>query len=378
MDTGTENEEVTDMSRTDDLRAARESRAGAAQRTAWPGMGDAVTRMVNAAVYRATHRPGGSARTATTTSEPATHAAPEPLGPGFASAMRTARARVTALRQSGLHTPDGAVRYVDRGTGPPVLLVHGIFGGADAALRQLGSFVPDGFRVIAPSRFGYLGSAIPADPSPARQADAFAALLDDLHIAKTAVVAVSAGGTCALQFAIRYPERVSALVLVSSNGPGCQHDRRPLPRAVAAALWGSDRLMWLARRRFTTRLLGMMGIPASPRLGPFDRARVSNELDGVFPVTQRVQGALFDAFVSNPDINHGYDFRRITAPTLIVHARDDALAPCWGAAALRQSIPGARLLVVENGGGHLMLGDHPEVAVEIQTLLRSTSDPTRR
>jgi pimeloyl-ACP methyl ester carboxylesterase len=128
--------------------------------------------------------------------------------------------------------------------------------------------------------------------------------------------------------------------------------------------------MWLARRRFTARVLRMMGVPEDTRLSEADRDRVDAELDGVFPVTDRVQGVLFDAFVSNPDINHGYEFARVTAPTLVVHARDDALAPFWAAVALAQSIPGSRLRVIEKGG-HLLLGEHPEVAAEIGALLRS-------
>jgi pimeloyl-ACP methyl ester carboxylesterase len=87
-------------------------------------------------------------------------------------------------------------------------------------------------------------------------------------------------------------------------------------------------------------------------------------------VTRRADGALFDAFVSNPDVNN-INFRDMSTPTLVVHARDDALAPRWGAIGLAESIPGARLLVVEDGG-HLMLGEHPEVAVAVEALLRST------
>ena len=357
------------MSGTEDLRAAKESRDDLAERANRPGLGDVVTRMVNAAVYRATHQPPHDEPPAKNRS---TSTKPAPLGPGLGEVLRVAGARIAALDQTALRTPDGVVRYVDLGAGAPVLLVHGIFGGADAALRQLAPLVPDGFRIIAPSRFGYLGSDLPAGASPARQADAFATLLDKLGIGKTAVVAASAGATSALQLAIRHPDRVSALVLVSPNGPGCQHDRPPMPSPVASALWGSERLMWLARRRFTARLLRTMGAPKAP--GDADRDRVEAELDGIFPVTERVDGALFDAFVSNPDINHGYEFARVTAPTLVVHARDDALVPCWAAIALAQSVPGARLHVLEDGGGHLMLGDHPEVATEIGALLRSTTD----
>jgi pimeloyl-ACP methyl ester carboxylesterase len=351
-----EREEVTAMSGTDELRA--------------------VTRIVSAAAYRATHGQKHDEKPAV---RPRTRKLQkprkaQPLGPRFGDALRAAGARVAALEQAALRTPDGVLRYVDIGAGAPVLLVHGIFGGADAALRQLAPLVPGGFRVIAPSRFGYLGSALPAGASPARQADVFAALLDKLGIEKTAVVAASAGATSALQLAIRHPERVSALVLVSPNGPGCQHDRTPMSRVVASALWRSERLMWLARRRFTARLSHMMGVRGDLPLRYADRDRVDAELDGIFPVAERVDGALFDAFVSNPDINHGYEYGRITAPTLVVHARDDALVPCWAAVALAQSIPGARLHVLEDGGGHLMLGEHPEVAAEIGALLRSTQD----
>jgi pimeloyl-ACP methyl ester carboxylesterase len=48
--------------------------------------------------------------------------------------------------------------------------------------------------VIAPSRFGYLGSSLPAGATPADQADAYAVLLDALGIERTAVVGCSTGG----------------------------------------------------------------------------------------------------------------------------------------------------------------------------------------
>jgi len=296
-----------------------------------------------------------------------------PLGYGFRSAMRMANERIDALGLSELRTPDGTVRYLDVGEGVPVLLVHGIFGGPDAALRQLAPLVPAGFRLIVPARFGYLDSSMPAGATSKRQADAFADLLDGLGIARAAVVAASAGATSALRLALRHCGRVSALALLSPNGPGCQHDRPPMPYRVARALWGSDRLMWTVRCHFSTRLTRLMGVPADRPLTAADRGWLEAELDGLFPVTRRADGALFDAFVSNPDVN-SIGFRDLNTPTLIVHARDDALAPRWGAIGLAESIPGARLLVLENGGGHLMLGEHPEVAVAVEALLRSTSD----
>ena len=75
-------------------------------------------------------------------------------------------------------------------------------------------------RVIAPSRFGYLGSSMPPNATPAAQADAFAALLDALGIDRIDVIGESAGATSALQLALRHPERVKHLAVLVGNLPG--------------------------------------------------------------------------------------------------------------------------------------------------------------
>src|SRR3712207_2875230 len=86
-------------------------------------------------------------------------------------------------------------------------------GGYDQGLIVGQAFVGSGYRLIALSRFGYLHTPLPADSSPVTQADAHAALLDALKIQQVTIVGVSDGGPSALQFALRHPERVSALVL---------------------------------------------------------------------------------------------------------------------------------------------------------------------
>jgi pimeloyl-ACP methyl ester carboxylesterase len=297
---------------------------------------------------------------------------PAPLGPDFRSAIDAANARVDALGLAELHTKNGTIRYLDVGEGAPVLLVHGMFGGSDAALRQLGPLVPAGFRIIAPSRFGYLGATLPVDATPARQAELFIDLLDSLRIARVAVLAVSAGSTAALRLATRHRRRVSALALVSPNAPGSHQDEKSMPGAVARMLLGSERLMWLLRRHYPARLARLMGIARYRALGGPDLARVDAELDGLFPVARRVNGVLFDAFRSNPAVND-CEPRRVIAPTLVVHARDDAVAPCRAAVGLSRRILGSRLLVEEHGG-HLLLGQHPEVTAAVHALLLSTRD----
>lgn len=110
-------------------------------------------------------------------------------------------------------TPRGPVEYAEIGGGPAVLVVHGTPGGYDLWLNTLEAThaADDGFRYILPSRPGYLRTPLGDGATPAEQADVLAGLLDVLHIGKAAVIGVSGGGPAALEFALRHPDRCTAL-----------------------------------------------------------------------------------------------------------------------------------------------------------------------
>ena len=112
--------------------------------------------------------------------------------------MDAARARLAAVDRHVISTPWGAVEYAERGSGAPVLVVHGIFHNCVGGLLSVHDLFLDR-RVIAPSRFGYLGSSMPPNATPAAQADAFAALLDALEIGQIDVVGLSAERCSGLQ-----------------------------------------------------------------------------------------------------------------------------------------------------------------------------------
>jgi pimeloyl-ACP methyl ester carboxylesterase len=281
--------------------------------------------------------------------------------------IRAARQRVQESGSRVIQTDCGPIEYATHGEGHPVLVVHGIFGGFDQGLVIARGNVGRGFHSIAPSRFGYLRTPLPDDASPAGQADAFACLLDALGIERAAIIGTSAGGTSAIQFALRHPDRCSALVLFSSNAPGETEASLP-PEALAKLLFKSDYVFWMATTYFGSNLRSMMGVPDGFELTPDFETDVAEVMRTILPVNPRSDGALFDMFVSNPDINSGYPLEEIAVPVLIINAVDDPLTLFRNAQAAAERIPASRLIAIENGG-HMMLGHEERIRSEIAAFL---------
>jgi pimeloyl-ACP methyl ester carboxylesterase len=143
--------------------------------------------------------------------------------------LEAGRARLAAVERHVIATRWGQVEYAEEGSGAPVLVVHGIYQHCVSGLESVRGLLP-GRRVIAPPRFGYLGSSLPPNASVADQADAFVALLDALGIDRIDVVAESAGTPSALQLTLRHPDRVQHLAVLVGNFPGS-------PTAVVQPPW---------------------------------------------------------------------------------------------------------------------------------------------
>jgi pimeloyl-ACP methyl ester carboxylesterase len=273
--------------------------------------------------------------------------------------MKAAYARLAAVDRRVVPTDWGVVEYAERGSGEPALVVHGIFQGCHGGLLSVRDLGPDR-RVIAPSRFGYLGSSMPPEATPAAQADALAALLDALGIGQTDVLGVSAGATSALQLALRHPGKVKHLVVTSGNLPG---GRTAVVQPAWARLLYGDLPMWMLKVFLPHTMAYLAGVPkAYPLTG--DEARfVSEFIDSMFPIASKVRGVIFDAFVSNADVNN-FELEAIRVPTLIVHAKDDPLASYDSAERAAGRIPSARLVSLESGG-HLLVGQAETVQNEL-------------
>lgn len=260
------------------------------------------------------------------------------------------------------NTNQGVVEYVTLGEGPPVLVMHGGFGGYDQAIKVAGFLT--GFRVVAPSRPGYLRTELSVGPTYEEQARAYAALLDSLGIDRVAVFGISGGGPPAIQFASQYPDRIWAVVLVSAL---TKKYIFPKPEAsvfrrVTDRVFGKDFADWLLARavmRFPERLLLnedswclSVGDREILRQDPEKLRILTDFVANSGPWSLRYEGYVNDQ-LQQARVGE-QDPLPISAPTLVIHGTADAEVDFAHAESVVRRIQGSELVAIE-GAGHFTL-----------------------
>jgi pimeloyl-ACP methyl ester carboxylesterase len=288
----------------------------------------------------------------------------------FLRDMSRAQARIDGRSQI-LASPLGDIEYAQAGAGPAVLVIHGSGGGFDQGEFLARATLGEGWRVITPSRFGYLRSTVRPGATFDDQARAYTLLLDHLGIDRVAVVAFSHGGPSALLFAALYPQRVSSLTLLSagvasSDEPGQQ--RADAQGAALMAIFRHDFFYWAMTNALRTRFLALMGADRNvvARLTAAQRQLVDDLIDGMNPASPRAAGAAFDHAAKMPNER----IAAVRAPTLVVHARDDSLQRFHNAEFAARTIAGARLVSFDRGGHLLVAVEQPKIRALLVEHLR--------
>jgi pimeloyl-ACP methyl ester carboxylesterase len=290
-------------------------------------------------------------------------------------------------------TSCGPIEYGVAGDGPPVLTIHGAGGGWDQGLDFSLPLIERGFRVIAMSRFGYLRTPLPPDASPAAQADAHACLMDALAIRQVAVIGGSAGAPSALQFALRHPQRITALILLvpalyvpRPGGAPAVHSSSETQFMVQAVLH-SDFLAWAGSRLAPDAFIrSLLATPPDVvrDAAESEQARVRSVLDHLLPISERRLGLMNEAAVI-PSLPR-YELERVAVPTLAISCADDLFGTYEAARYTADHIPGARFVGYQTGG-HLWVGHQDDVLREIAMFLepqaarstnRAAAGPARR
>jgi pimeloyl-ACP methyl ester carboxylesterase len=285
---------------------------------------------------------------------------------GSAALWRWKRRRLADLATGSdlVGTDRGVVEVARRGSGYPVLVLHGSPGGYDQALALGDAVFGDGVELLAPSRPGFLRTPLEAR-TPSDQAALFDALLDELGVDEALVVGLSAGGPPALHLAAEFPERVAGLALVSAITTAID-DRtfdtgNPLVDPILTAAPVLDALAGLAelfRRADPDRFLdGMHGSLStlegadldeyveSVATTPVQRERSLRFATTITPTSARVDGTRNDERWC-PELPL-VDYGQIGCPTLAVHGTFDGAVPLSHAEYAVETIPGSDLHRVE-------------------------------
>jgi pimeloyl-ACP methyl ester carboxylesterase len=241
------------------------------------------------------------------------------------------------------------VHVVERGSGPPLLLVHGFPGSTyDWEEHVLGPLARD-HRVIALDLYGMGFSA--RDDALAYGLDLWAdqvrGTLDALGIGRTAVAGHSMGGAVTAAFAAAHPERVERLVLVAPLVPLAEEERALFFRILETPGAGEALLGWRDH------------LPALPGFSDayHARARAAFRIRGTRSALLRW-------------VRDGYDraaleraYHGLAVPTLIVAGRADDVVP-WAAIERTATRIQDALVLPLDGQGHWLLRDAPERVVD--------------
>ena len=250
---------------------------------------------------------------------------------------------------------------LELGSGPTLVLVPGIPGPWEY-VRPAVETLATSFSVLTFS----LGPECSIETDVARIVTA----LDERRIDRAVVCGISFGGLIALHFAASHPDRMRALVLASTPGPGTR--LRPRHRTYArwpyvfGPIFVAETPLRLAREIANA-------LPRSADRRAFRREQLKAFLSAGLPLRQIARRALL-----MEELDIAGDCRRVTAPTLVVtgEAELDWVVPVSDTAGYVEQIAGARHVVLERTG-HLGTITRPRLFASAIERFLSDAAPRR-
>jgi non-heme chloroperoxidase len=259
--------------------------------------------------------------------------------------------------------PGLTLNVAELGSGPPVVLVHGLpsnLGDWAALPERLAAL---GHRVVAYDRAGYGYSSRPAAGEQGYSFDSNArdlhALLAALELKRALLVGWSYGGGVVQRFAAEAPEKTAGIVLLSSVGPLPTGSSTPLDRLVALP-FAAALLEWIASVPPLGRAMTRDGVAnafsgeAAIPPGWLERTQAMLALPGT------LRTLVLEMQRYNPRVLRA---ESLPAPVLVVHGSDDRDVPLAQGEDLHRRIPGSELVVVP-GGSHMLPATHPDLLAE--------------
>lgn len=243
--------------------------------------------------------------------------------------------------------------YEERGSGPPVLLIHGAGGAVWGELP--GMLATAGHRAIYYHRRGFGASTYPPIKDPPRHTADAAALLERLDASPAVVVGHSMGGMLTLDLAIRRPDLVRALVVIEPPLHFKKHPSFPMLRGLIGAQivrrTRGDKQACVRFMRWATRTTdGANGFDQAP---PEDQAALVGNAAAIMRELDSGTGE----HVKDSEI------ARIACPAELLLG--GATLPDYGRAAqrIKKALPSLEIVTVP-GAGHVLPVSHPQAVVD--------------
>ena len=268
------------------------------------------------------------------------------------------------------------VAYRSAGSGPAIVLVHGITS-TSATWERVMPYLATRFNVIAPDLIGHGQSAKPrGDYSLGAYASGVRDLMVTLGHESATFVGHSLGGGVAMQLSYQFPERCERLVLVDSGGLGrdlsllLRAATLPLSEVVLPVL-ASARV--LDAGRSVGRLLGRLGIHAGTDLAELARGHASLQDPDARAAFVHTLRTIVDPLGQRVDASDRL-YLAENIPFMLVWGENDSIIPVEHALAAHELVPSSRLELFE-GAGHFPHLDEPQRFVDVLLDFIDSTDP---
>ncbi len=259
------------------------------------------------------------------------------------------------------------IHYLEAGSGPTVILLHGLGGDASNWAATVPA-LSKSFHVFVPDQIGFGASDKPlANYRVGMLVDFLDGFCKKLAITKATVVGNSLGGWTAMAFTLAHPDKVERMVLVDSAGFSFEHlggskpTREMLEVMNVSTVQGAKALLGiiLANKSLATDAAAENFL--AEHLRKNDGYTIERFIDSILRGEDVVDGKLAG----------------IKVPSLVVWGREDLLTPLPGGKMMANEIPGSEIVILDHCGHVPQLEcSGPFNAALIKFLASGTAQPT--
>lgn len=267
--------------------------------------------------------------------------------------------------QGFLERPGAKIYYEVAGSGPAIVFAHGLGGNHISWWQQVAHFAPNHTCITFAHRGFTPSSPVPGTSAPDTYADDLAALIDELKLPEVRLVAQSMGGWTCLEYALRNPQRVRALVLASTSGR--------IDPAQADGFGAQGFKDWLARATATVADLERGGVLSA---GGERLAREQPALAQLYRQIHQLTPAEFKdavrARIRSLRDQPPSTLAKLPMPVLFHMGEEDIVYPAPAGPALARYAPRGRTISVPHAGHSVYFERAAQFNRDIEEFLRES------